>query len=161
MGGIQATTQPHPGFCAEVPVGQMAQGTPAVAHPPPPQFRGGRRGKGEVKPPNSVQHATQGQGSADNILYVMILYYIISYHIMSYCILLALCSLYKDYAVLYFIPFYHVILCYPSLYYIIIYLASSAGNAGKSERTRQAEPSVTAGRLPVPQTSAVKAKRLG
>ena len=45
-------------FVQDVPVKQMAQGTYCLL-----PTRNGRRGKGEVKPPNSVQHATQG--SAD------------------------------------------------------------------------------------------------
>ena len=40
----------------------MAQGTASAAGTGPTPPKGGRRGKGEVEPPNTVQHATPRVG---------------------------------------------------------------------------------------------------
>ena len=54
-------------FAQEVPVGQMAQGTPlsmpAVAHP---LVRRERRGKGEVKPPKCPTRHPRVGGYSEN-----------------------------------------------------------------------------------------------
>ena len=78
-------------FVQEVPVGQMAQGTPFRC-----LLQGVGGGKGEVKPPTCP---TRQSGLADTILYYTILYY----------------------TILYYTILYYTILYYTILYYTILY----------------------------------------